>query len=253
MRSSDLIGRVLAPMIFKLNFLKNQMAREPLRLTIPLARLNQKLYPTPSKSPAQLDNSSHDTFPDQPAQDPMTLKQSELENKKTRTIKACEACQVTSTPQWRRGPSGARTLCNACGVKYSQGRPLVLKQKSACKKDESMIKDDSLAVQDKIYYKNTLESNVIRRQASLNGQPLGSQEIMIHKPAELPALLEPVDSRKRKRQQLLPQPSHDELMAIDLEASDFDSDSEEALLSNFLAAVHAHQSRKEQDRERILY
>lgn len=36
--------------------------------------------------------------------------------------KRCEGCGVTSTPQWRRGPSGKRTLCNACGVKYSFGR-----------------------------------------------------------------------------------------------------------------------------------
>jgi hypothetical protein len=34
----------------------------------------------------------------------------------------CEVCGATETPQWRRGPSGARTLCNACGVKWSSGR-----------------------------------------------------------------------------------------------------------------------------------
>jgi hypothetical protein len=34
----------------------------------------------------------------------------------------CEVCGVTETPQWRRGPSGKRTLCNACGVKWSSGR-----------------------------------------------------------------------------------------------------------------------------------
>ncbi|KAJ3037214.1 transcriptional regulator swi6 [Rhizophlyctis rosea] len=36
--------------------------------------------------------------------------------------KCCEGCGVTSTPQWRRGPSGKRTLCNACGVKWTFGR-----------------------------------------------------------------------------------------------------------------------------------
>ncbi|KAJ3290358.1 hypothetical protein HK104_006835 [Borealophlyctis nickersoniae] len=34
----------------------------------------------------------------------------------------CEGCGATSTPQWRRGPSGKRTLCNACGVKWTFGR-----------------------------------------------------------------------------------------------------------------------------------
>lgn len=36
--------------------------------------------------------------------------------------KVCQNCGVTDTPQWRRGPSGKRTLCNACGVKWSSGR-----------------------------------------------------------------------------------------------------------------------------------
>ncbi|KAJ3372681.1 hypothetical protein GGF31_001706 [Allomyces arbusculus] len=31
---------------------------------------------------------------------------------------ACARCGVTSSPEWRRGPLGDRTLCNACGLKY---------------------------------------------------------------------------------------------------------------------------------------
>ena len=31
--------------------------------------------------------------------------------------KACTQCGTTRTPQWREGPLGAKTLCNACGVK----------------------------------------------------------------------------------------------------------------------------------------
>ncbi|XP_030506133.2 GATA transcription factor 11 [Cannabis sativa] len=40
----------------------------------------------------------------------------------TTTTKRCTHCQVTSTPQWREGPSGPKTLCNACGVRYRSGR-----------------------------------------------------------------------------------------------------------------------------------
>jgi len=29
----------------------------------------------------------------------------------------CHACQRAETPEWRRGPDGARTLCNACGLR----------------------------------------------------------------------------------------------------------------------------------------
>ncbi|XWS54982.1 hypothetical protein CRYUN_Cryun10bG0136100 [Craigia yunnanensis] len=34
----------------------------------------------------------------------------------------CSHCQVQKTPQWRTGPFGAKTLCNACGVRYKSGR-----------------------------------------------------------------------------------------------------------------------------------
>ncbi|KAL8092404.1 uncharacterized protein LOC141693366 isoform X2 [Apium graveolens] len=36
----------------------------------------------------------------------------------------CAHCQVTKTPQWRDGPMGPKTLCNACGVRYRMGRLL---------------------------------------------------------------------------------------------------------------------------------
>ncbi|KDO71084.1 hypothetical protein CISIN_1g044150mg [Citrus sinensis] len=34
----------------------------------------------------------------------------------------CSHCGVQKTPQWRTGPLGAKTLCNACGVRYKSGR-----------------------------------------------------------------------------------------------------------------------------------
>lgn len=36
----------------------------------------------------------------------------------------CVHCQATKTPQWREGPMGPRTLCNACGVRFKTGRLL---------------------------------------------------------------------------------------------------------------------------------
>lgn len=32
----------------------------------------------------------------------------------------CECCSCESTPEWRRGPNGARTLCNACGLYFAK-------------------------------------------------------------------------------------------------------------------------------------
>lgn len=34
----------------------------------------------------------------------------------------CLHCDAQNTPQWRTGPMGAKTLCNACGVRYKSGR-----------------------------------------------------------------------------------------------------------------------------------
>ncbi|PWA92473.1 zinc finger, NHR/GATA-type [Artemisia annua] len=36
----------------------------------------------------------------------------------------CTHCLSQRTPQWRAGPKGPKTLCNACGVRYKSGRLL---------------------------------------------------------------------------------------------------------------------------------
>lgn len=53
-------------------------------------------------------------------------------NKKLRRGRAappgrCHSCNRADTPEWRRGPDGARTLCNACGLHYAK---LTRKQQS---------------------------------------------------------------------------------------------------------------------------
>ncbi|KAL7131419.1 hypothetical protein ABFS83_12G001800 [Erythranthe nasuta] len=43
----------------------------------------------------------------------------------------CSHCGVTKTPQWRAGPLGSKTLCNACGVRFKSGR-LLPEYRPAC-------------------------------------------------------------------------------------------------------------------------
>lgn len=40
------------------------------------------------------------------------------------TVRKCSHCETTKTPQWREGPNGPKTLCNACGVRFRSGRLL---------------------------------------------------------------------------------------------------------------------------------
>ncbi|XP_010906307.1 GATA transcription factor 7 [Elaeis guineensis] len=43
----------------------------------------------------------------------------------------CSHCGIQKTPQWRAGPLGAKTLCNACGVRFKSGR-LLPEYRPAC-------------------------------------------------------------------------------------------------------------------------
>ncbi|KAG7093533.1 hypothetical protein E1B28_007205 [Marasmius oreades] len=37
-------------------------------------------------------------------------------------VHSCANCQATSSPEWRRGPSGNKDLCNACGLRYATSK-----------------------------------------------------------------------------------------------------------------------------------
>ncbi|KAK8630054.1 hypothetical protein V6N13_078865 [Hibiscus sabdariffa] len=43
-------------------------------------------------------------------------------NSESSSGRKCLHCASDKTPQWRTGPMGPKTLCNACGVRYKSGR-----------------------------------------------------------------------------------------------------------------------------------
>jgi len=47
---------------------------------------------------------------------------SQVVPQKAKLTITCTNCGVTSTPEWRSGPLGKRTLCNACGLRYSKSK-----------------------------------------------------------------------------------------------------------------------------------
>ncbi|RDB25524.1 hypothetical protein Hypma_006509 [Hypsizygus marmoreus] len=42
-------------------------------------------------------------------------------NRPTGVLK-CSSCKATSSPEWRKGPSGKKELCNACGLRFARSR-----------------------------------------------------------------------------------------------------------------------------------
>lgn len=51
--------------------------------------------------------------------DPPDSRRKRGRKKLNKTNLVCELCQTTETPEWRRGPNGPATLCNACGIRYA--------------------------------------------------------------------------------------------------------------------------------------
>ncbi|GMH11263.1 hypothetical protein Nepgr_013104 [Nepenthes gracilis] len=52
----------------------------------------------------------------------MDVIQNQKPNPPTQAVRKCTHCEITKTPQWRTGPMGPKTLCNACGVRHKSGR-----------------------------------------------------------------------------------------------------------------------------------
>ncbi|XP_010446812.1 PREDICTED: GATA transcription factor 7-like [Camelina sativa] len=60
-----------------------------------------------------------------------TEEASSVDGVKQQPRRCCSHCGVEKTPQWRMGPLGAKTLCNACGVRFKSGR-LLPEYRPAC-------------------------------------------------------------------------------------------------------------------------
>lgn len=60
--------------------------------------------------------------PEKPKKKKMKTNSSSETNQNPQTVRKCMHCEITKTPQWRAGPMGPKTLCNACGVRYKSGR-----------------------------------------------------------------------------------------------------------------------------------
>eukprot|EP01133_Synstelium_polycarpum_P007383 gene7383-8604_t len=61
--------------------------------------------------------------------------------RKSTEIKHCTSCGTTSSPEWRKGPAGNQSLCNACGLYFAK---LVRREASLAWKPQSVVKVNDL-------------------------------------------------------------------------------------------------------------
>ncbi|KAL0906774.1 hypothetical protein M5K25_025295 [Dendrobium thyrsiflorum] len=57
-------------------------------------------------------------------------------------VKFCSDCQTPNTPLWRTGPDGPKSLCNACGIRYSKRRREEFKRAEENKPTAMSCKND---------------------------------------------------------------------------------------------------------------
>ncbi|KAG1054543.1 hypothetical protein G6F46_002166 [Rhizopus delemar] len=66
--------------------------------------------------PSQDSKSSHQSTIRAPRTSKKHKSMSSFTTQKVTFPMRCQSCQSTETPEWRKGPFGPRTLCNACGL-----------------------------------------------------------------------------------------------------------------------------------------
>lgn len=71
------------------------------------------------RRPGNADNSSQTVWGGQPINE---ISKAEEGIQISPIGRKCQHCGVEKTPQWRAGPLGPKTLCNACGVRFKSGR-----------------------------------------------------------------------------------------------------------------------------------
>ncbi|KAL5056087.1 hypothetical protein RYX36_036769 [Vicia faba] len=89
----------------------------------------------------------------------------------------CTHCEVTETPQWREGPKGPKTLCNACGVRYRSGRLFPEYRPAASPTFEASLHSNShkkvVEIRNKVNKENDKGSSILYLQSNLSGNFLG--------------------------------------------------------------------------------
>lgn len=106
--------------------------------------------------------------------DDINMKRSSLQE--SAAPRKCTHCEVTETPQWREGPKGPKTLCNACGVRYRSGRLFPEYRPAASPTFEASVHSNShkkvIEIRNKVNKETDKGSSVLYLSSNLSGNSL---------------------------------------------------------------------------------
>lgn len=77
------------------------------------------------------------------------------------SYKVCSDCGITSTPLWRGGPNGPKTMCNACGIRWKRANQSSHKNKSSNYEPSAGNTNARKPKQQKQYYYSEDEFDVL--------------------------------------------------------------------------------------------
>ncbi|KAF2304344.1 hypothetical protein GH714_030292 [Hevea brasiliensis] len=69
-----------------------------------------------------INSNSNFSGTDQPVKFTLKFQDQQCHNNNNNSIRVCADCNTTSTPLWRSGPRGPKSLCNACGIRQRKAR-----------------------------------------------------------------------------------------------------------------------------------
>ncbi|XAR61385.1 hypothetical protein NMG60_11035076 [Bertholletia excelsa] len=89
--------------------------------------------------------------------------------------KSCSDCSTTTTPLWRVGPAGPKSLCNACGIKYNKKKRALLGLKGGRTDKSKKRKNGVKSSYNKVRVEESLKLGLIKRSEKQKTK-LGEEE-----------------------------------------------------------------------------
>ncbi|XWS70253.1 hypothetical protein CRYUN_Cryun03dG0032700 [Craigia yunnanensis] len=77
------------------------------------------------------------------------------DNKTSNSVRVCSDCNTTTTPLWRSGPRGPKSLCNACGIRQRKARRAM---EAAAAANGAAIATDATSMKIKVHNKREKKS-----------------------------------------------------------------------------------------------